>query len=111
MAERTTTVSVALPPSVKTLELEPAWVPSPTAIPRLKPRSDRRNWTARDGLVRRVEREFEEMPGLSLTLAQAVRLFSLPRGPCQRILSVLIKDGEMSLRKDGQYARRRTSSP
>jgi hypothetical protein len=111
MAEQPPTVTDVLPPSVTTLELEPEFVPSPTAAPLLKPGSDRRNWMDRNALVRRVESEFKEMPGLSLTLAQAVRLFSLPQGPCQRILSVLVKDGTMSLREDGCYARRGTSSP
>jgi hypothetical protein len=110
MAEQPPTVTEVLPPSVTPLELEPELVPSLTAIPLLKPGSDRRNWTDRNALVRRVESEFKEMPGTSLTLAQAVRLFSLPQGPCQRILSVLVKDGAMSLRKDGCYARRGTSS-
>src|ERR1700737_2124973 len=111
MAKQPPTVTAVLPPSVTTLELEPEWVPSPTAILLLKPGSDRRNWMNRNALVRRVESEFNEMPGWSLTLAQAMRLLSLPQGPCQRILSVLVKDGAMSLRKDGCFTRRRTSSP
>ena len=111
MTEQHTTVTAAFPAMATTLDLQPALVPSLTAIPLLKPQADRRNWTGRDALVRRVESEFKEMPGLSLTLQQAVRLFSLPQGPCQRILSVLVKDGAMSLRKDGRYARRSTSNP
>jgi hypothetical protein len=111
MAEQLPPVTEVLPPSVTTVELEPEWVPSASVIRFLKPGSDRRNWTDRNALVRRIESEFKEMPGLSLTLAQAMRLFSLPQGPCQRILSVLVKDGAMSLRKDGGYARRGTSGP
>src|ERR1700687_3561050 len=110
MAEQPPPVTEVLPPSVTTMELEPELVPSPTAIP-LLPGSDRRNWTDRNALVRRVESEFREMPGLSLTLAQAVRLFSLPHGPCQRILSALVKDCAISLLRDDCFARRDTSSP
>jgi hypothetical protein len=104
MAELTTTVSRAFPPSVKTLELPPESVPSPTATPMLMPRSDRRNVTGRYALL-------QEMPGSSLTLAQAARLFSLPQEACQRILSVLIEEGAMSLRKDGHYVRCAPSNP
>jgi hypothetical protein len=111
VAEPPPPVTAVLSPNVTTLELERELVPSPTAIPLLKPESDRRNWTDRNALVRRVESEFKEMPGLSLTLAQAVRLFSVPQGPCERILSVLVKDGAVSLRNDGSYARHGTSSP
>jgi hypothetical protein len=111
MTEQRTTVTAAFPARATTLDLQRASLPSLAAIPLLKPQADRRNWTGRDALVRRVESEFKEMPGLSLTLQQAVRLFSIPQGPCQRILSVLVKDGAMSLRKDGRYVRPNTSNP
>jgi hypothetical protein len=110
MAEHRTSVT-AFPARATTLDLQAALVPPLMAIPLLNPRPDRRNWTGRDALVRRLESEFKEMPGLSLTLQQAVRLFSLPQGPCQRILSALVKDGAMSLRQDGRYVRRSTSNP
>ena len=38
---------------------------------------ERRNWASRDLLVRRVRGEFDEMPGLRLTFAQAKLLFVL----------------------------------
>jgi len=69
----------------------------------LKPRPDRRNLAGRDALAHRVHSEFEEMPGLSLTLAQAARLFSLPQELCHRLLHLLIEAGSISIRKDGQY--------
>jgi hypothetical protein len=111
MAEQPTTVTAPFGARATTLDLQAALVPSLTAMPLLELRADRRNWTGRDALVRRVESEFKEMPGLSLTLQQAVRLFSLSQGPCQRILSELVKDGAMSLRKDGRYVRHKTSNP
>ena len=41
----------------------------------------------------RVASEFREMPGLSLTLAQASRLFSLDRDRCERVLGALVQHG------------------
>lgn len=43
-----------------------------------------------DTVARRVLAEFEEMPGLSLTLQQAARLFGLDDHTCQIVLGVLI---------------------
>jgi hypothetical protein len=72
-------------------------------IASLEPRPDRRNLAGRDALARRVHSEFEAMPGLSLTLAQAARLFSLPQELCQRLLDLLVEAGSISIRRDGQY--------
>ena len=41
----------------------------------------------------RVASEFREMPGLTLTLAQASRLFSLERDRCERVLGALVQRG------------------
>jgi hypothetical protein len=41
-------------------------------------------------MVRRVRTEFLEMPGLRLTFAQAMRLWSLSEGDCQRVIDALI---------------------
>jgi hypothetical protein len=43
-----------------------------------------------DSVARRVLAEFEEMPGLTLTIPQACRLFGLPREVCQVVLDVLV---------------------
>ena len=43
-----------------------------------------------DGVVRRVRQEFVEMPGLRLTLAQAVRLWGLERDICLAVIEALI---------------------
>jgi hypothetical protein len=43
-----------------------------------------------EALVRRVRGEFLEMPGLSLTFAQAVRLWGLEQELCERIISTLV---------------------
>jgi hypothetical protein len=43
-----------------------------------------------DAIVRRVRGEFLEMPGLSLTFAQAERLWGLEEALCQQVIGVLI---------------------
>jgi len=44
----------------------------------------------------RVWAEFREMPGLTLTLAQAARLFSLERVRCARVLDALVVSGVLT---------------
>jgi hypothetical protein len=44
----------------------------------------------------RLTAEFSEMPGLRLTLAQAVRLFSLDTERCAQVLDILVERGVLS---------------
>jgi hypothetical protein len=60
----------------------------------------------REELVRRIRGEFEEMPGLSLTPVQAIRLFGISPDVCAAILSDLIEEGVLHLKSDGRYTRR-----
>ena len=69
-------------------------------------RPERRNVPAREALVGRIRREFEEMPGLSLTLPQSSRLFGLPSDVCSRILTRLIDERRLRLTGDGRYSLR-----
>ena len=85
-------------------------VSSPTAFDRLaslKPRAvsmtalpparmeagqfplERRNLVTRERLERRVRAEFLEMPGLTLTVAQASRLWSFEASFCMAVLGAL----------------------
>ena len=48
----------------------------------------------------RILAEFLEMPGLTLTLPQAARLFSLEYARCERMLRGLVQNG--SLATDGR---------
>ena len=64
---------------------------------------ERRNLATRKALIGRVRSEFREMPGLSLTLAQATRLLGVSPEACRRILGVLIQEGSVRLRRDGRY--------
>jgi DNA-binding IclR family transcriptional regulator len=43
-----------------------------------------------DGVARRVLAEFEEMPGLTLTVRQAARLFGLDQQTCRIVLDTLV---------------------
>ena len=44
-------------------------------------------------LLTRIEAEFREMPGLTLTLPQAARLFCLEPVRCEQILVALVRRG------------------
>ena len=48
----------------------------------------------------RIHAEYQEMPGLKLTLAQASRLFNLDPTRCAQALNALVDGG--LLRTDGQ---------
>ena len=54
----------------------------------------------------RVESEYREMPGLSLTLPQAARLWGLDQGTCERILTNLIDRRVLKRAWNGTYVRR-----
>jgi hypothetical protein len=43
-------------------------------------------------LIARARSEFNEMPGLQLTLSQASRLWNLDVASCQRIIEALVSD-------------------
>ena len=46
---------------------------------------------------------YAEMPGLSLHLHQAARLFGLREATCFVVLSDLVRDGQLRRSSDGQY--------
>jgi hypothetical protein len=66
-------------------------------------RPERRDLGKRHALVQRVQREFDEMPGTCLTLAQASRLFGLSPDVCRRILQELIAEGTLAQASDLRY--------
>lgn len=47
-------------------------------------------------LQMRVSAEFREMPGLTLTLPQAARLFSIDAARCERVLGALVEGGVLA---------------
>jgi hypothetical protein len=60
---------------------------------------------ARSLIAERVRGEFREMPGLTLTLAQARKLWSLDGSTCSEVLSHLVTAGFLSQRADGAFCR------
>jgi hypothetical protein len=68
----------------------------------LRPRPDRRNFVERERLLLRVRQEFEDMPGLSLTLPQAVRLLGVPPEMCLRVLTTLVARGLLRVTSRGR---------
>jgi hypothetical protein len=56
-------------------------------------------------ITERVRGEFREMPGLTLTLAQAGRLWSLDADTCCDVLTQLVASGYLCRRADGAFCR------
>lgn len=54
----------------------------------------------------RVEGEYREMPGLSLTLPQAARLWGLDHNTCELLLANLIERRVLKRASNGTYVRR-----
>jgi hypothetical protein len=52
-----------------------------------------------------VRGEFREMPGLTLTLAQAGRLWSLDTPTCSEVLSQLVQAGYLCRNATGAFCR------
>ena len=56
-------------------------------------------------LARRIESEYREMPGLSLTASQAERLWGLDSGTCAVVLTSLIERRVLRRTTSGTYLR------
>ena len=65
--------------------------------------AERRDSGTRWALLHRIWDEFDEMPGTSLTLPQASKLFGVPLEVCDRILVSLVQDGRLRRTKDGRF--------
>ncbi len=58
-----------------------------------------------EGVLRRIQGEYIEMPGLRLTVVQAQRLWGLDRAMCDAVLGSLVDTRFLSRNADGTYAR------
>lgn len=56
-------------------------------------------------LSRRIAMEYDEMPGLCLTAAQAQRLFGLREDVCMRVFDALVDAAILRRDVNGSYAR------
>jgi hypothetical protein len=62
-------------------------------------------WACDDAaaLLQRIRGEFREMPGLTLTTAQAARLWHLDPASSREFLDVLVRDGLLLKKPDDVY--------
>jgi len=58
-----------------------------------------------EGILRRIQGEYNEMPGLRLTIAQAQRLWGLDRAECDAVLGALVDAKFLIRNRDGTFAR------
>jgi hypothetical protein len=58
-----------------------------------------------DDVLRRVQGEYIEMPGLRLTPAQAQRLWGLDRAACDALLGALVDAKFLFRTRDGAFMR------
>lgn len=56
-------------------------------------------------LLQRVRAEFNEMPGLRLTPAQAARLLGLDHRSCERVINALVRSAFLRWTADGSVIR------
>ena len=54
-------------------------------------------------VLQRIRAEFQEMPGLKVTAAQATRLWQLDPLRSEELLNALVIDGLLRRRDDGAY--------
>ena len=64
-----------------------------------------------DELIVRVRGEYREMPGLSLTIPQAQRLWGLEDSTCRTLLERLVASRFLRRTRTGRFVRSDPSSP
>jgi hypothetical protein len=64
-----------------------------------------------DDVMRRVQAEFLEMPGLRLTDAQARKLWGLDAASCSTLLDALVKLNFLFRTRDGAFMRVEHATP
>ena len=57
-------------------------------------------------LVQRIQKEFEEAPGLAITVDGGVRFWTLDAATCERVLTHLKATGFLVKSSDGHFRRR-----
>ena len=72
----------------------------------LPPTGERRNLASREAVVRRIAAEFQDMPGLVLSLKQASRFLGIDQAACARILTTLTQAGVLRRSASEYYSRR-----
>lgn len=77
-----------------------------TASQQLRPRDAVHGEPPRRELESLILGSYHEMPGLTLHLAQAARLFGLRTATCEVVLEDLVQQGRLRRGADGQYTSR-----
>lgn len=62
-------------------------------------------------VVTKIREEYEELPGLRLTLPQAQRLWGLDRHTCSQLLGELVESKFLARTRDGSFVRAELSQP
>jgi len=60
------------------------------------------------GLIARIRGEFREMPGLSLTIDQACRLWGCDAVTCRHVIDMLVASGQLQWSRDARLIRARS---
>jgi hypothetical protein len=55
--------------------------------------------------MQQVQAEYAEMPGLSVTLSQAQRLWAVDQGTCEEVFSRLVSSGILRKTTKGLFVR------
>lgn len=56
-----------------------------------------------ESLIARIRGEYQEMPGLRLTFAQACRLWQVDPTTCETVLEILVKEGFLACTQAGAF--------
>jgi Fic family protein len=67
-----------------------------------------RRWLTTSKLVQRIQEEFEEAPGLVITVDQGARCWAIDTKTCERALTRLQAAGFLVKAADGHFKRRPT---
>jgi hypothetical protein len=67
----------------------------------VEPKNAAAIWT----LMGQVQAEYAEMPGLSVTLPQAERLWAVDRATCEEAMSRLVAEGVLKRTRQGRFIR------
>ena len=78
----------------------------PVRMPLGSLKVERRDLVRREAIVRRIEAEFHDMPGLVLSLKQASRFLGVDEAACGRILASLTRAGVLRRSPNEYYSRR-----
>lgn len=56
-------------------------------------------------IIERVIGEYQEMPGLALTISQATRLWGCDEATCRRVVAALVEARMLRFLRDGRLVR------